>query len=122
LRLTPRDLLRIGQLILQDGVWDGHAVVPRAWLETSFRPAVTVDGPVRYGLHWYLGEASIAASSGRRLEGWVGAFGNGGQRLFVMPGLELALTITAGNYDRPDQFEMPLRLWRDLVLPSLSAD
>jgi CubicO group peptidase (beta-lactamase class C family) len=119
LRLKPRDLLRIGQLIIQGGRWEGRQVVPPAWIEASFRPAVTIDGPLRYGLHWYLGEAPVAAKSRQRLEAWVGAFGNGGQRLFVMPGLELAVVIAAGNYDQPDQGQMPLRLWRDIVLPSL---
>jgi CubicO group peptidase (beta-lactamase class C family) len=122
LRLTPRDLLLIGQLIIQGGRWEGRPVVPPSWIEASFRSAVVIDGPVRYGLHWYLGEAPVAAKSGRRLEPWVGAFGNGGQRLFVMPGPELAVVITAGNYNQPDQFQMPLRLWRDIVLPGLIVD
>ena len=122
LRLTPRDLLRVGQLIIQGGRWEGRPVVPPSWIEASFRSAVAIDGPVRYGLHWYLGEAPVATKSGRRLEPWVGAFGNGGQRLFVMPGLELAVVITAGNYNQPDQSQMPLRLWRDIVLPGLIVD
>jgi CubicO group peptidase (beta-lactamase class C family) len=122
LRLVPRDLLRIGQLIAQSGHWDGRQVVPPAWLEASFRPAVTIESPVRYGLHWYLGETFVTARSGRRPEPWIGAFGNGGQRLFIMPGLQLVLTITAGNYDLPGQGEMPLRLWRDMVLQNLSVE
>jgi CubicO group peptidase (beta-lactamase class C family) len=122
LRLTPRDLLRIGQLIVQGGRWEGRPVVPPAWLEASFRPAAVVEGPVRYGLHWYLGEARVAGTSGPRLERWAGAFGNGGQRLLVMPGLELAVAITAGNYDQPGQSQMPLRLWRDILLPRLIVE
>jgi hypothetical protein len=39
-----------------------------------------------------------------------------------MPGLQLVLTITAGNYDLPGQGEMPLRLWRDMVLQNLSVE
>jgi hypothetical protein len=64
----------------------------------------------------------VEAGSGSRLESWIGAFGNGGQRLYVVPGLELAVAITAGNYDQPGQGQMPLKLWRDTVLPSLTVD
>jgi CubicO group peptidase (beta-lactamase class C family) len=122
LRLTARDLARIGQLLIQRGRWDGRPVVPASWLDAALRPVVTIDEPVRYGWHWYLGETAVQTRSGPRREAWVGAFGNGGQRLYVMPGIELAVVITAGNYDQPTQRQTPLTLWRDLVLPSLSLD
>ena len=122
LRLAPRDLARIGQLIVQRGRWDGRQVVPASWIEASLQPAVAVDEDTRYGWHWYLGAAAVTAGSGRRVEPWVGAFGNGGQRLYVVPGLELVVAIAAGNYDRPDLRPMPLTLWRDIVLPSLTVD
>jgi CubicO group peptidase (beta-lactamase class C family) len=121
LRLSPRDLARIGRLIIQRGQWDSRQVVPAAWIEASLRPTVAIDEQVRYGRHWYLGQAPVAATAGQRLEAWAGAFGNGGQRLFVLPGLDFTLAITAGNYNRPDQGQTPLRLWRELVLPSLTV-
>ena len=114
-RLTPRDLARIGQLMLQHGQWEGKQVVPTAWIAASTRPSVSIDGPFRYGWHWYLGEAHVTGKP----QHWIGAIGNGGQRLYVVPGLELAVAITAGNYNRPDQGQMPLKLWREIVLPGV---
>jgi hypothetical protein len=39
-----------------------------------------------------------------------------------VPSLELAVAITAGNYNQPGQGQMPLTLWRDIVWPSLTVD
>ena len=48
------------------------------------------------------------------------AIGNGGQRLFVLPGLDLVVAITAGNYDAEDQWVPPTRVMREVVLPAIS--
>jgi hypothetical protein len=49
---------------------------------------------------------------------WV-ANGEGGQRLFVLPGLNLAVAITAGNYLAEDQWIPPTRVMREVVLGSI---
>jgi CubicO group peptidase (beta-lactamase class C family) len=121
LRLTPRDLARIGQMILAGGKSDNRTIVPADWLDASFRPAAMVDDGRRYGYHWYLGELALSGISGTYGTRWIGAFGLGGQRLFVFPELEFVLAVTAGNYMTEDQGRAPIAILREVFLASLAG-
>lgn len=117
LRLRARDLLRIGEMTLAGGTWDGKRVVSRDWLDASFVPAMDVDEGRKYGRLWYIGEGTTPALIGAHK--WVGGFGNGGQRLFVMPDEKLAAAMFFGSYNQPDQWIAPHRIWRQIVLANL---
>jgi CubicO group peptidase (beta-lactamase class C family) len=119
LSIRPRDLACIGQLLLDGGKAGEQQVVPADWLEASFKPAVTIRDRREYGYHWYVGELVFNALDGPRRERWVAAMGNGGQRLYVFPRLELLLVMTAGNYNRRDQGTPPNRLLTEIILPNL---
>jgi len=117
LRLRPRDLATIGQLVLNGGSWAGRQVVPVAWLKESLQPRVDAEPLVRYGYFWWLGGASV----GDVPTPWIAAFGNGGQRLFVLPELELVVAITAGRYNQPDGWRTPTAVLAQFVLPALAV-
>jgi CubicO group peptidase (beta-lactamase class C family) len=95
LRLMPKDLLKIGQLMLNQGHWEGKQVISKVWVEESFKPRVKIDSERSYGYHWWLGNVTV----NQQEHSFVVAVGNGGQRLFVCPTLELAVVITAGQYN-----------------------
>jgi CubicO group peptidase (beta-lactamase class C family) len=111
LRLRPRDLARIGQLILQHGVWEDRAIVPSAWLAAALRTHVEIAGTWRYGYHWFLGALEDILPGER----WIGAFGNGGQQLWIIPGRGLVVAFSFGNYDRQDQETAPFHLVRTIL-------
>ncbi|MBO0867341.1 MAG: serine hydrolase [Micromonosporaceae bacterium] len=115
LRLTPRDLARVGELVLAHGGWDGREVVPAGWLRRMLEPRLPNDWGSQYGYQWFLGE-----SAGRR---WVAGMGNGGQRLFVVPELDLVVAITAGNYDdpSPNHWQAPTTIFEQVVLPAVAG-
>jgi CubicO group peptidase (beta-lactamase class C family) len=120
LRMTPRDLARVGQLILNRGQWEGRQVVPVEWLDKSFQPYVACDEFRRYGYFWYVGDLQYGNPPYRPIAHWIGAFGYGGQRLFVLPELDLVVAITAGNYADANQWIPPIRVMREVVLASIS--
>ncbi len=44
LRLRPRDLAKIGQLVLERGKWHGHQIVSSSWIEDSSTPRLSGRG------------------------------------------------------------------------------
>jgi CubicO group peptidase (beta-lactamase class C family) len=95
-RLRPVDLARIGQLVLQHGQWNGKQVVPADWIAESTRPQVEIGDGMQYGYQWWLGKADAL---GHQVE-WSAGIGNGGQRLFVLPALDMVVVMTAGDYNQ----------------------
>jgi len=114
LRMKPRDLARIGLLILNQGRWNGAQLIPQEWLAASFANHILRYGKSGYGYHWYL------PRNHKWSNGQVGAGGLGGQRLVVFPDYQLVIVITAGNYNKPTAEEVPRKILRQLVLPALA--
>jgi CubicO group peptidase (beta-lactamase class C family) len=102
----------------QSGKADGEPVAASG-LRMTPRDLARVDELRRYGYQWYLGDMEFLAAGKVRLEHWVGCAGNGGQRLWVFPELDLVIVVTAGNYSAPDQWLPPIRVVREVVLPSI---
>lgn len=114
LRLRPRDLAKIGQLVLNDGRWGEAQIVPADWLEQSFRTHARLER-INYGYQWWL---DPKGPNGPR---WIAGFGNGGQRLWINPGLDLVVVVTAGNYNRREAWKLPVAIITEIVLPGLQA-
>ena len=110
LRLTLRDLSKIGRLVVQDGVFEGKQIVPGDWIARSFEPQTTLNDFVRYGYHWYLSGPP----------GTVVAFaaGNGGQRLTVQPDKDLVVASFSGAYNKPNSWDVPLKVVTDYAVPA----
>lgn len=119
LRLRPRDLLRIGQMVLNKGAWGDRQIVPRAWLAATATPETkTNEEGFEYSRLWWMGRIPLPALPGAPHR-WLGGLGNGGQRLLLLPDAELAVVIHCGNYNAPDQWVTPLRVWREIILANL---
>ena len=119
LRLGALDLLRIGAMLADGGRHEGRVVVPAAWLNQSWTPRTTTSWGQAYGYLWYLDTATPPAFSGGTP--MIGAFGNGGQRLFLLPEAGIACVVLAGLYDTHGAEQGPQRIWEELVLPAVVA-
>ena len=94
IHLRSRDLLKVGQTLLDGGVWRGHRIVSERWIAASTAHRVDVPDGSSDGYGWH---RHRLATGGRTFEEYE-ASGNGGQFLIVVPELDLAVVITAGNY------------------------
>ena len=118
LRLLPRDMLKIGQLALAGGAWQGRQLVPADWVKRITTPVVTIEGPRSYGYHWYIFDNTVA---GQR-QHWFGGIGWGGQKLYVFPELDLVVAMNCGNYRKPgmEQNRINMAVLSDVVFPGLA--
>jgi CubicO group peptidase (beta-lactamase class C family) len=115
LRLRPRDMARIGQLVLAGGSWNGRQVVSKAWIDASMTPWLPVGGtsPYFYGYLWWL---SRSVHNGREIP-WSAALGRGGQAIRIVPELDLVVAVTAGYYqDYSSQaFDVQRGIFKDVL-------
>ena len=96
LRLSAADLLSLGRLLLEGGRWQGRQVVPADWVQATFLAQIGFpSGPGGYSQHWWSGTVQ---RDGQSLP-TTSALGNGGQRLVLVPALELTVVFTAGQYN-----------------------
>lgn len=103
LYLRPRDALKLGQLYLDGGVWNGRRVVSKDWVERSTRRHASYNPEHGYGFAWHLYRLKL----NDRVYDEYEAQGNGGQLVIVIPALDLAVMFATGNYD--DDMTVPER-------------
>lgn len=113
LRLRPRDMAKIGQLVLGGGRWNGRQVVSKAWIDASTAPRIEASSNYSYGYLWYLGRSVV---SGREVH-WPAGFGRGGQSIRIVPELDLVVVVTAGYYQdySPQSFQVQRQVFSDVL-------
>ena len=86
--LTPRAMLRIGEMLRQDGLWEGQQVMTRDWVRASFAPATRSPfSGLSYGYGWFLRDTAQDRLALAR--------GYGGQIIATTYGGQVTLAITS---------------------------
>jgi CubicO group peptidase (beta-lactamase class C family) len=96
LGLTSRDLLALGQLLLDHGRRNGHQVLPEAWVAAMTSPHASVGGDRGdYGYLLWLPTYQVA---GVAQPVWMMS-GTGGNKVAIAPGLDAVVVVTTENFN-----------------------
>jgi CubicO group peptidase (beta-lactamase class C family) len=112
LRLTSRDLLKIAQLYLDGGQWQGKRIVSEEWVRSSTRPHTRIDDATEYGYLWWL----KSFKSGEKSYPAFFMSGNGGNKVVAIPALDMTVVITCTNYNTHGMHEQTEKILTDYVL------
>ena len=92
--MSPRALLRFGELYRLGGVVNGRRILPEGWVAESWCPRTTSPWSGNpYGYGWFSQRAA-----GHDVQF---AWGYGGQMLFIVPALELTVVMISNPTPHP---------------------
>jgi CubicO group peptidase (beta-lactamase class C family) len=111
LAMRSRDLLKLAQLYLEKGTYKGARIVPEGWVTTSTTPHVEIDASTEYGYLWWL--RTFGSDKAIYMNG------NGGNKVVIVPALDLAVVITSTNYNTRGMHEQTDKLLTSGVLAAV---
>ena len=111
-------MLKLGILFQQEGRWAGRQVISAEWVRRS-TAAHTQIGDQGYGYYWWHQWLGVPTAAGTRRVDMVVAQGNGGQKIYLVPSLDLVAVFTGGAYNAEDT--PPNAVMRNVLLPALLA-
>lgn len=115
LALSPLSLLKIGKLVLNDGVYNGQQLVPASWIRESTNIYTRSNyNDYDYGYMWWQ----------RQIDGQnvIFAWGNGGQYIMILPELNSVISITSDMESSTGSRQYQRRIFNfleDTIIPFL---
>ncbi len=111
--LNPRDLAKIGQLMLNNGSWGDEQIIDSTWVSTISQQQVVTpsDYGWNYGYYWW------------RLSDWDGytAWGHGGTFIMVIPSKEFVAVMTSMPDTNDEMVGSTLDKFEDLLRPLINS-
>jgi len=115
LNLRSRDLLKLGQLYLNGGTWNGRRVVSAEWVRRSITPHANAREDTDYGYLWWL---PTFHANGRDFKCYA-MYGTGGNKVYVFPAEQLAVVVTTVNFRVAGAGTLTDRLLTEHILPAV---
>lgn len=114
LGLRSRDLLKLGQLYLNGGKWQGKQVISEDWVRRSLSNA---REDTDYGYLWWLQTFHVDGQAIRTF----GMYGTGGNKIYVLPDQRVVVVVTTTNYRVPGAGAVTDSLFTSLVVPAATS-
>ena len=114
LRISSRDLIKIGELMVNRGKYKEKRIVNEAWIDEMLTPRVVAlaDREIEYGYLWWI-------MPFKRKEETVtvyAASGNGGNYLFFLPSEKLVAVITATAFNTDYMHQQSQEIFANYIL------
>jgi len=119
-RYRAQDLVKLGQLVLDDGNWLGRQVLPASWIHAMLTARRRADKDDDYGYFWWRRDFHTIGS-GRAHSGWYMS-GNGGNKVVLFSDLDALVVVTSTNYNTRGMHQQTTELVERFVLPALEAN
>ena len=113
LSLRPRDMAKIGYMVMKNGNWKDRQIVPEEWIIESTKKHIDALG-IGYGYQWWLGQTPINNQTVKVLF----ASGHGGQKIFILPDLDLVAVFTSRVFNSKGH-SGPEGFLRKYIIPSM---
>jgi len=112
--LKPRDMAKIGQMVLDHGQWNGVQIVDSSWIAISTQKQVETGDHTEpyiyhYGYYWWI------------IPRWnaFAAWGTGGNSIYIMPSKEMVIVMTSMSDVDSELFDQNLQSFEELITPLL---
>lgn len=117
LQLRSRDLLKLGELYLDGGKWQGKQVISEDWVRRSLAPHANAREDTDYGYFWWLQTFYVNGQAIRTF----GMYGTGGNKVYVLPDQGVVVVITTTNYRLPGAGAVTDSLLTALIVPAVTG-
>jgi len=110
--LRPEDFAKLGQLLLDEGVWQGERLLSQEYVDDATSPHVPTEYGGSYGYQLWI------QTEWFEVEDIAAARGYGGQDCFILEDLDTVVTFT-GDIDQPDAMAVDVtNLMNNFILPA----
>ncbi len=116
IHLRPRDMLKLGILFENNGLWNGKRVLSASWVRTATAEHSHVEN-VSYGYFWWRHQFDVKTPAGMQQTVVIAAQGNGGQKIYIAPQFGLVAVFTGGGYNA--ESTPPNTIMESIILPRL---
>jgi CubicO group peptidase (beta-lactamase class C family) len=113
IHMLSRDMAKLGQMMLDNGMWNGQRIVSEAWVEESTQQRLMLDANTGYGYLWWRRQFGPNDEHQSYY-----ASGNGGQYIFVIPSLDTVIVFTGSNYNSSLSGQ-PLEIIEQYIVPAI---